>query len=57
MNRYGVLVAAAMFVLGAVVGHSVVAPATSAARIGATSALELMMTAPNLADTTSADAV
>ena len=57
MNKYGVLVAVAMFMLGAVVGHSAIAPATVVAKSDATSALDLMMNAPKLLDTTSADAV
>jgi len=57
MNKYGVFVAIAMFVLGAVVGHSVNGPAVGAATMEPMSALDLMMNAPNLADTTSHDAV
>ena len=57
MSRYSVVAAVAMFVLGAVVGHSVTVPATVAGHSQASSALELMMNAPRLADTTPADAV
>ena len=57
MSRYTVVAAVAMFVLGAVVGHSVTVPATGVAQAQASSPLELMMNAPRLADTTPADAV
>ena len=55
MNKYGFFVFIAMFVLGAIIGHSVSTP--SIAKVEAISPLDLMINAPNLADTTTADAI
>jgi hypothetical protein len=57
VNKHGILVAIAMFVLGTVVGHSVSAPATVDGKTEARSAFDLMKNAPGLADTTTHEAI
>jgi hypothetical protein len=57
MNKYAAVVAVAMFALGAVVGNSMTAPASTSVANTPVSAFELMRNAPAMPDQTVDQAV